>query len=985
MAGPGSLRFRYPFRKYQHMILAHVQSGRGDEKHHIVAPPGSGKTIVGLELIRRFGEKAVIFAPTTTIQQQWIEEVGMFTEAPIGQLVSQDPNALSDINVFTYQLISTPSGSRSLLREAAVKMWTEELLRSGRAPGEDAARERLEILRENNPRAFALELSRRRPRAKRDLLRREDADVARFLHPNARGLIEDLVDHGVKTIVLDECHHLLDYWAVVLRHLMNRIEEPRVVGLTATLPSPEDDREYENYTALLGEVDFEVPTPAVVKEGDLAPYRDFAYFTEPTGRELEYLNNVQRAFEEEISVLANSEDFREWVAHMTLGSGPLEDFLRVEPVFSLAALRFLRRIGRPIPADPLTIPLEANEPLTLEDWAELLEHYGLDHLRPSPRAEDHRKLAELKHILLPFGLTLTEGGLRASRSPGDLVLAFSESKDEAVGRILSAESEALGEGLRAVVVTDFERMSSGARPEEALDREAGSARRVFERLVYHREAGRLNPILVTGRAVLADADLGPDLIDRFNEYLREKRLRAVCRYEKTKMPGILEVAGEGPDWSSRAYVAMVTAAFEEGVTRCLVGTRGLLGEGWDSLTLNTLVDLTSVTTSTSVQQLRGRSLRKDPLWPRKVAHNWDVICIAKGFERGDSDLQRLVRRHNRYWGIEPPSSLERVLSGGRARIVKGISHISPALAFELAIRSFKRTNFDRHTRAALAQVDRREESYELWGVGEEYANLVRSSARLETKELKIRTAYTLQNSLKDMLREFRFSAVLVFLVFLFLGVPYVLGASAGGVPGWLSLGALLGVAIAFLVNLRSAYRLGRALLVEQRPDAILLDVGHALLEALKDAGLVSRSLAPDHVRVIGQGDGDYEVSLDHASPEDAATFVLSYRQLFAPVRDQRYLILRDEDRLPNVALRPLWFSLRLFFRRRSDYPSSYHPVPDLLATRKERAEALARYWERYVGGGQLVYTRTDEGRRALLKARAGRRPQLRSLAFEVWR
>jgi hypothetical protein len=216
-------------------------------------------------------------------------------------------------------------------------------------------------------------------------------------------------------------------------------------------------------------------------------------------------------------------------------------------------------------------------------------------------------------------------------------------------------------------------------------------------------------------------------------------------------------------------------------------------------------------------------------------------------------------------------------------------------------------------------------------------------------------------------------------------VPFALGAGVGDVPGWLSLGALLGAAIAFLFNLRSAYRLGGALLVEQRPDAILLDVGHALLEALKDAGLVSRNLAPDDVLVIEQGEGDHEISLDHASPEDAATFVLSYRQLFAPVRDQRYLILRSEDRLPNIALRQLWVSLRPFFRRRSDYPSSYHPVPDLLATRKERAEALARYWERYVGGGRLVYTRTDEGRQALLKARASRRPKPESLAFEVWR
>jgi hypothetical protein len=119
----------------------------------------------------------------------------------------------------------------------------------------------------------------------------------------------------------------------------------------------------------------------------------------------------------------------------------------------------------------------------------------------------------------------------------------------------------------------------------------------------------------------------------------------------------------------------------------------------------------------------------------------------------------------------------------------------------------------------------------------------------------------------------------------------------------------------------------------------LFDVGRALIGALEDAGLVSGSLAPDDVRVIEQGDGSYEVSLDHSTPEDAATFVRSYRQIFAPVGDQRCLILRNEDRLPNLALRWLWIPLRRFFRRRPNYPSTYLPGPDLLATRQERTLA----------------------------------------------
>ena len=58
-----------------------------------------------------------------------------------------------------------------------------------------------------------------------------------------------------------------------------------------------------------------------------------------------------------------------------------------------------------------------------------------------------------------------------------------------------------------------------------------------------------------------------------------------------------------------------------------MGTRGLLGEGWDASRINVLVDLTTVTTHMSINQLRERSFRLDKHWPEKVANNWDVVCV----------------------------------------------------------------------------------------------------------------------------------------------------------------------------------------------------------------------------------------------------------------------------------------------------------------------------------------------------------------------
>jgi hypothetical protein len=129
----------------------------------------------------------------------------------------------------------------------------------------------------------------------------------------------------------------------------------------------------------------------------------------------------------------------------------------------------------------------------------------------------------------------------------------------------------------------------------------------------------------------------------------------------------------------------------------------------------------------------------------------------------------------------------------------------------------------------------------------------------------------------------------------------------------------------------------------------------------------------------------YDVMLDYASPEDAATFISAYEEIFAPVVDQRYLIQRTEDRLPNLTLRAFWYPLRMWIRNTGMYPPAYHPVPKILASRKERVEQFAHFWQKYVGGGEIVFTRSQTGRAVLLSARAQRRPKVKQMAFEIWK
>ena len=58
------LQFKYPWRAYQARILERLDRYRNDRKIHVVAPPGAGKTVLGLEILRRIGRPTLVLAPS---------------------------------------------------------------------------------------------------------------------------------------------------------------------------------------------------------------------------------------------------------------------------------------------------------------------------------------------------------------------------------------------------------------------------------------------------------------------------------------------------------------------------------------------------------------------------------------------------------------------------------------------------------------------------------------------------------------------------------------------------------------------------------------------------------------------------------------------------------------------------------------------------------------------------------------------------------
>jgi len=70
---PAGIIFKYPWRSYQERVLSESQEHLVDNRLHIVAAPGSGKTVLGLEVIRRLNKPTLILVPTLTLRDQWID------------------------------------------------------------------------------------------------------------------------------------------------------------------------------------------------------------------------------------------------------------------------------------------------------------------------------------------------------------------------------------------------------------------------------------------------------------------------------------------------------------------------------------------------------------------------------------------------------------------------------------------------------------------------------------------------------------------------------------------------------------------------------------------------------------------------------------------------------------------------------------------------------------------------------------------------
>jgi superfamily II DNA or RNA helicase len=101
------MQFSGTWRDYQRRALDEFDSLIVDRRIHVVAAPGSGKTILGLELARRLGRPALVLAPTRAVREQWSSRlVPLFlVELPDAGELSEALDRPAMLTVSTYQAL----------------------------------------------------------------------------------------------------------------------------------------------------------------------------------------------------------------------------------------------------------------------------------------------------------------------------------------------------------------------------------------------------------------------------------------------------------------------------------------------------------------------------------------------------------------------------------------------------------------------------------------------------------------------------------------------------------------------------------------------------------------------------------------------------------------------------------------------------------------------------------------------------------------
>lgn len=866
----GVLKFKGTWRSYQARVLENVGRYLADGKIHIVAAPGSGKTTLGIELIRRMNGNVLILAPSITIREQWVARIkeAFLCDGCKGEdYLSQDLKNPKAITVATYQA----------LHSAMTRFQGTE------KDGEEDAATTVEV------------------------------DYAGF------DLVGTMQKADIKILCLDECHHLRSEWWKALEEFKSKFNNIKTISLTATPPYDSTPAMWTRYMNMCGEIDEEITIPELVKEGSLCPHQDYVYFNYPTKAEEQEVRKFTERSNAMMQTLMRDDQLLSYIrTHKGLNGQSSDDLLLDDPAYLSSILIYLQSRNVAFPSRLQRLLGAKRLPDMSTEWMEcLLQGFLYDDADSYMCDKTYREM--LTDQLKAQGLIEKRKVVMTKSAAIEKLLTNSLGKCNSIRDIVFHEYQTTGDALRLLVLTDYIRKEyEKSLGNEESDVNALGVLPFFEMLRREnaKKGGHVRFGVLCGTIVIIPAE-AREALEREVADCGKVTFSKVGNLEKSDY---LKVTAVG---DAHFLTGAVTNIFAQGAMQVLIGTKSLLGEGWDSPCINSLVLASFVGSFMLSNQMRGRAIRVWREEPDKTSNIWHLVClkpwneVQKNPEDGISeDYTLLERRMEHFLGLH---YTEDTIENGMDRL-------------QIVKPPFNKMNVDSINKKMLAMSGQRASLKERWD---------RSLAVYDKMDVvdedEVADKFVTSVVFWDAIRTMILAGIAML-----AGVILAAGiAKATKSPMLSAIGLVLivcGIA-AGMIRFPKAFMLGS-------PLRRLKVFGNGIRKALEIQNLMEEP----HSKVVTENAGPdiHTVYLSGGSGRDKALFAQCINEFFAAIDNQRYLLVKAKG------------------HRGLD---GFYAVPECFAKRKEDAQNFAQCMKPYIGNYELVYTRNESGRALLLEGR----------------
>lgn len=862
-----AVKFKGTWRNYQARVLKQSDKYLSDGKIHIVAAPGSGKTTLGIELIGKTDSPCLILAPSITIREQWLERIREGFGVP-EEMLSGDIKNAAEITAITYQA----------LHSCIKRMKSAEEDECGK---------------------------------------KEEKDYRDF------DFYKTIQDNGIKTLCLDEAHHLRSEWQKALEEVVQKLDGCTIISLTATPPYDSTPLQWKRYTDLCGPIDEEITVPELVKEGSLCAHQDYVYFSFPVDSEKERFNKFKNESKNVSEELLSDPELRKTIGtHICLKDPDKctaafiqnpEYFKALTAYFNDNGILYNHKLLRDI-SDETDL-----SGMNLHFLEIILQGLLYDDKESYECPDEYRK--HLESVLKVHGLIHNGTVELEKNSEINKMLTTSIGKLESIKKIAASEFLNMREDLRMLILTDYIR-------KEFLSAVGNSEKEITEMgVVTIFEAVRR---LCEENNSLSDAELRPAALSGSVVIIPEAALSSLSEMaEKNGQKVNSHKCGETPYFqvtlsgSGPTATVYLTELLAKGEIRILVGTKSLLGEGWDSPCINSLILASFVGSYMLSNQMRGRAIRAMKGNPEKASNIWHLICMEPAVTEEEAvdesdDFSTLKRRFKGFLGVNYDRD---IIENGMDRL----TFITPP---------YSENKIEDINMQMLEKAGDRKGLFMKWQKVLNGADQMELADEAGTEANKLISKSLLNKAVTDRnIKNAAAAGTVGLTVFMFAGGHIVLGAAALGASVW--------TAVKAVKSIKNAKKFTDKCL-------FMKSLGNGILNALIKSGHLTNGSELRTEAEIDENSGMCYVYLTGGTEREKGIFADVCAEFFADIGNQRYIMSVSEKN--NMDIR-------------------YYCVPELFSGKKEDARLFSSLMEPWIGKSELIYTRAENGKKAHLNAK----------------